>query len=483
MGGTQRQGAGASMGRTEASDPAMAETVPSEDGLSSQGSGGSRREALDEQLCGQQLHHFRVDAVIGRGGMGTVYRAHDLSLDRPVALKVVSADVVEDTTTKERFVREARAQARLSHPNVVQIHYIGEQDDLSFFAMELVEGESLDDVLARGELLEWQRSLEVMIDVALALNLAHQHGIIHRDIKPSNLLIGRTGPVKVADFGLAKWVKEDAKITQVGRVLGTPLYMSPEQAQGETTDHRSDIYSLGATLYHLIAGHPPFTAETPMGIVVKQITQPLPSIRLSVKDLPNDLVAVIERMMAKAPESRFQSYDELIAALVATRPQTSPPAGLVVRAMALLVDIVLIAIFLSILVPILGWFLIFPYILYQVLGWWRRGQTVGKWLFRIQVRSKDNTPAPLGSCVLRAVFCNVGLWMMLAISVVGGVVSGNFNPGDLPPQTPMKELADLVSVSALLLTAAFWGVAIFRRDRRALYDLMSGTAVFYRLEK
>jgi len=458
-------------------NPELAQTIASDDGVSADETGRSRPSVDD--LCGCNLHHFRVDDLIGQGGMGKVFKGHDLSLDRPVALKVVPTKVVEDITTKDRFVREARAQARLSHPNVVQIHYIGEQNGLSFFAMELIEGESLDDLLRRGERLEWSRALDMMIEVAEALELARSRGIIHRDIKPSNLLLDRSGRVKVADFGLAKWVAEDVAITQKGHVLGTPHYMSPEQAQGEVVDHRSDIYSLGATFYHLVAGHPPFSADTPMAIVVKQITQPLTPLRTAAPEVPDAMAGAIDRMMAKSREQRFDSYGALIAALKAAKPQVSPPAGVVVRSLAFVVDLLLMAIFIG----SIGWLFVVPYLLYQVLGWWRRGQTVGKWLFRLQVRSRENTPASFGSCLLRALFFNIGLWIALGLSILAGVTSGTWTPLAFEPGSPLSGIAALGMASSLLLTAIFWGIALFRRDRRGLYDLLARTAVFYRLER
>lgn len=456
-----------------ASSEAIAETLPSGEG----GAPAITFGELGEELCGRQLQHFRIEQMIGRGGMGTVYRAHDQSLDRPVALKVVDASMVQDPTLRERFVREARAQGRLSHPHVVQIHSIGEQDGLSFFAMEIVEGESLEELILRGEPLDWQRALELMIEVASALKLAQGHGIIHRDIKPSNLLVDAAGAVKVADFGLAKWVNHDVKITQEGTVLGTPLYMSPEQGQGEATDHRADIYSLGATFYHLVAGAPPFTAKTPVALVVKHVTDPVPSLSSCRSEVSEAFSAVVGRMMAKDPAARFDSYDELIGALEAVRPQRNTPAGLWVRAMAVAVDGTLMLVVAALLRD-LFWLVFVPYF---VVGWWRWGQTVGKWLFRIRVRTKANGPVGLGASLRRFVVFAVGVWIMVALDIVSRVGSGYWLE-ELPEEHRMIPVALGVMALALLVNLAVFGVAGLRRDRRAVHDLVASTTVVYKLD-
>ncbi len=456
----------------------LAETLPSsEDVTDAPAPLSALQQQPGQELCGQKLHHFRVEAIIGRGGMGTVYRAHDLSLDRPVALKVIDLSMVADDTLRDRFVREARAQARLNHHHVVQIHYIGDQENLCFFAMEIVEGESLDDLLVRGERLPWQLALTRMIAVAEALRLAQEQGIVHRDVKPSNLLVDHSGVVKVADFGLAKWIKEDVKITQEGAVLGTPLYMSPEQGQGEATDHRSDIYSMGAAFHHLLVGRPPYTATTPVALVVKHVTQPVPSVRATSPDVPADVAAIIERMMAKEPAERYQSYDDLVEALEAARPRRSTPAGLWVRAMALAVDTVLFLILLS----LLGDFALLAFASYQVVGWWRWGQTVGKWLFRIRVRALSNAKPTFRQAVLRFLASNVHIFVIVAASFAIWFLSGTWGE-DLPDGHELQPLFGGVAGLGLLVSFGLYLVAGFRRDRRAVHDLLAGTKVVYKLD-
>jgi len=215
--------------------------------------------------------------------MGAVYRAWDLSLDRPVALKVLLHD---SPTARARFVREARAQARLRHPNVVPIHFVDDGGGVAFFVMEVVEGESLAAVIDRGPLAP-DAALDIADVVAQALEAGHAQGLVHRDVKPSNILIERGGRVLLADFGLAKDVRSrdsdvppalgsrerasgrpaDAAITRVGSIVGTPAYLSPEQAAGQPVDFRSDIYALGVTLYEAVTGQPPFTSPSTSGLL------------------------------------------------------------------------------------------------------------------------------------------------------------------------------------------------------------------------
>ncbi len=268
-----------------------------------------------EDISGSTMAHFRVEAPLKAGGMGVVWRAHDESLDRPVALKVLTREVSQDPLLVERFRREARSQARLSHGNVVPIYFIGESDRRLFFAMELIEGESLADLLDRGDRLEWRRAMELMIGVGRALRHAHQRGLIHRDIKPGNLLVDHGGHVKVADFGLALPMDpSDRKLTGQGTFLGTPWYCSPEQARALELDHRSDMYALGATFYHLLVGEPLFDGKTPFAILAKHAAD-APDLAPLRKCAPQRLVRVFETLLAKNPDDRFVDHDVVVQTL------------------------------------------------------------------------------------------------------------------------------------------------------------------------
>jgi serine/threonine-protein kinase len=261
------------------------------------------------------LGPYEIRGIIGAGGMGIVYQGWDVRLNRAVAVKTLKPDLAKEPGFCERFLREARAVASLSHPNVTQIYDIGEVDGRPFFAMEYLEGRPLDALLKEEGRLAPARAAELIRQAALGLKAAAARGVIHRDIKPSNLVLTREGVIKVTDFGLAKMVVADSGLTLTGEVLGSPNYLAPEQASGAPADLRSDIYSLGATLYELLTGRPPFEGPTPVSIILKHVREPLRSPRQFSPDLPVPLVTLTQRMLAKRPEDRPKDYDTLLREL------------------------------------------------------------------------------------------------------------------------------------------------------------------------
>ena len=268
-------------------------------------------------LSGKQLGDYNVLRRLGRGAMAEVYLAEQLSLGRQVALKVLKSDLASDPTCVQRFRREAQAAASLIHANIVQVHEVACIDGVHFIAQEYVQGVNLHQYLTRNGTLDLKLALLVLRQAAAALAKASDQNIVHRDIKPENIMITKSGEVKVADFGLARVLQRDGSVqlTQIGMTMGTPLYMSPEQAEGKTLDHRSDIYSLGIACYHVLVGHPPFTGETALAVAVqhlKRAPEPLENVR---PDLPPALARIIHKMMAKSPEHRHQSARELIREL------------------------------------------------------------------------------------------------------------------------------------------------------------------------
>ncbi len=303
----------------------------------------ARRPLPTQGVIGKHIAHFRIEKEIGRGGMGEVYLATDLALDRPVAVKLLPRDVGKDPQFRARFIREARAQARLAHPNICHIYFIGEQDEQLFFAMEYIEGENLQRRLDRDGKLPLAEAIEIARQAAEGLRAAARQGFTHRDIKPSNLIVDANGVVKLVDFGLVKDAAraDVAETGASGTLLGTPLYMAPEQARGEPVDLRADIYALGVTLHHMLAGRPPFTGATPMAVVSQHLSEPRP--RLDAARAATLLDGVCDRMMAKRPADRYASYDDLIAALELASPQRTRQAGLVTRAFALCIDVVIAA--------------------------------------------------------------------------------------------------------------------------------------------
>jgi serine/threonine-protein kinase len=271
-------------------------------------------------LTGVTLGDFEVERLLGRGGMGEVYLARQISLHRPVALKVLRPDLLTKPTYLSRFEAEATTVAKLNHPNIVHIYTLGCVEGIRFIAMEYVQGTNLRDYLIKKGALELAPALSIMKQAGTAIGVAGELGLIHRDIKPENLLLTRKGQVKIADFGLCRDQDADRlDLTQPGVTLGTPLYMSPEQAQGHALDHRSDLYSLGVTFYHMLAGEPPFRAETPLALALKHIKDTPVSLAVHRSDIPADLVALVMKLMAKNPAERYQSAAEMLRDLARIR--------------------------------------------------------------------------------------------------------------------------------------------------------------------
>ncbi|MEM9658051.1 MAG: serine/threonine-protein kinase [Planctomycetota bacterium] len=268
------------------------------------------------ELTGRDLGDYRVLRRLGAGGMAVVYLAEQRSLGRQVALKALQTELSSDATFIERFHNEARAAASLVHSNIVQIYEVGQIEGVHFIAQEYIRGRNLGEVLKRESTLQPRLVLDVMRQVAAALCKAAEFGIVHRDIKPENIMLSQAGEVKVADFGLARFESADTKtLTQVGVAMGTPLYMSPEQIEGRPVDCRSDIYSLGITCYHLLAGSPPYRGETALSIAVQHLNStptPLENVR---GDIPSGLARIVHQMIAKRPERRYDAAADLLADL------------------------------------------------------------------------------------------------------------------------------------------------------------------------
>ena len=256
---------------------------------------------------------YEIVQRVGRGGMADVFLARDVLLDRPVAVKVLFPEYATDPAFVERFRREAQAAANLNHPNVVSVYDWGRVGNTYFMAMEYVEGRTLADILRSDQQLTSVQAADIASEVAAALAFAHRNGVVHRDVKPANILIGSTGVVKVADFGIARAVDtaQESNLTQTGAVMGTATYFSPEQAQGGQPDPRSDVYSLGIVLYEMVAGSPPFLGENAVAVAYKQVhDQPKPLNQI-VLDIPRAFEAIVAKCLAKDPVIRYQSADAL----------------------------------------------------------------------------------------------------------------------------------------------------------------------------
>jgi len=262
-----------------------------------------------------QLGRYQLVRKLGQGGMGAVYEAIQEGLERRVAVKVLPAALMADKDFVERFKREARAAAKLNHPNIVTIHEISQDHGFHFFSMEFVDGQSLEQQLQKESRLPVAEAIALMQQALQGLAHAWEQGIIHRDLKPANLMLTRRGVLKVADFGLAKALEMSSN-TMTGAGMGTPYYMSPEQgSNAKNVDLRADIYSLGATFYHLVTGRVPFEGTSPFEVAIKVATAPLPPVCEVNPDVPAPVAAMIEKMLARDPDQRHHSADELLSAL------------------------------------------------------------------------------------------------------------------------------------------------------------------------
>jgi serine/threonine-protein kinase len=283
---------------------------------------------LQERLAQAFAGAFTIEAEIGRGGMGVVFRAHDEKLKRTVAVKVLPPELAYRRDIRARFVREAETAARLSHPNIVPIHAVGEANDLVYFVMGYVDGESLAVRLKRRGRLSLEEARRIMRETSDALAAAHQQGVIHRDVKPDNILLeGTRGRVMVTDFGIAKALSaEGGTLTDTGIAIGTPAFMSPEQAAGERViDGRSDLYSLGVVAYQMLTGELPFQSPTVPGLLMKQISTPATPVDRLRPETPRELAQTVMRCLEKDPEDRWPSADALRRALETNTYSAPPP--------------------------------------------------------------------------------------------------------------------------------------------------------------
>ncbi len=265
-------------------------------------------------MIGRQLGQYKIAEEIGRGGMGAVYRATQISLKRDVALKVLNPEKAPDPTTLERFRREGEAIARVAHPNVVQVFDIGEQDGLHFIAMEYVEGSTVEDMIVGNDAFEFTEAVSICAQVAAGLNAIHSSGLIHRDIKPSNILVDKNGFAKLGDLGIAALAESEneARLTMTMAAIGTPYYMSPEQVRGRgNLSPASDIYSLGMVLYEMLSGSHPFGDSTPTEAMSVVMNETLPPLRRYRPDIPDDLESVINSCLSKDPRERPESAEQL----------------------------------------------------------------------------------------------------------------------------------------------------------------------------
>ncbi len=434
-------------------------------------------DASDPGLAaGTALAHYVVGRRIGSGAMGTVYEAHDTALDRTVAVKVVNPELASDPEMVERFGREARAAARANHDNLTHIYFVGRAGDRPFFAMEHVPGENLEDRVARTGPLPLAEAIDALVQAARGLAAAHAVGVVHRDVKPSNVIRMPDGRVKVTDFGLAKSGGGDPSASAVGRLTGTPDYMSPEQCRADGVDARSDIYSLGLTAWFLLAGRPAYRAPSVVAVLGDQMHTPLPPLAAVRDDLPPAVDAVLARLCAKDPAARPASMEEVARLLEPLRPRTLRLAPFAARGSALAIDVLLLSMAAAALtfvgahvepyvgaaaLEVLG-VVVFGALLALALPWleWRYGVSPGKHLLGLRVVRDDGGapgwPAVLERLLLR--FPSLPTWTL---------------PDGWAGAPVVEAVVRWSQLAAVIAGAATWPFA----GRRTLSDVLTRTRV------
>ncbi|HPO24098.1 MAG TPA: serine/threonine-protein kinase [Arenimonas sp.] len=280
----------------------------------------------------RQIAHYQLVSELGRGGMGVVYKAYEPALERYVAIKELSSSLSHDPDLVQRFIREARAMAALNDPHIIQIHFIGQDGEQPYFAMEFVDGESLSSLLEREGPLKTADALKICQQAARGLACAHAQGVIHRDIKPSNLMLNKRDQLKIADFGIAFTQKDfSKKLTATGDVVGTPGYLSPEVCLGNPVDARSDLFALGIVLYEMLSGHIPFNDPSPLKLMLSVVESEVPDIRKLNQSIDTETVGILNRLLAKNPEDRYQSADQLLSAITKHPAMTDQPLSVHAR--------------------------------------------------------------------------------------------------------------------------------------------------------
>lgn len=469
--------------------------------------------------AGTMVGPYRVVRRVGRGGMGSVYEAVDERSSQRVALKVLSAELSAQPDFVARFHRESRALSTFSDRRIARVYFSGAAEGVPFFAMEFVDGRNLEEILNAEGVTKPERAIEWMREIAVGLDVAAQHGLVHRDVKPTNILIDSDGQVRIVDFGLAKALDSETQLTVTGAVVGTPFYLSPEQGLSKPVDQRSDIYSLGATFYHLLSGKPPFEADNSVSIILKHVHDAVPPIRDRNPKIPEPLARIVQRCLSKEPRHRYQDYDDLIRDLDAAKagePVSAPSessirrrapqfvvvddleAGSLVlrratrvrRFMALILDSAVVFGVGALLserviggVHVGGAAFLFA-VLYFGLGDAFGGGTFGKQFFRLRVGTTDGSSMGVVRGIVRLV-------LLAPLSVVP-LLAWKSGPNlshllDFLLDVGWIGRAQAAELGVALLTArnVLFGIAgldvfasLLAGKGAALHDLLSGTAVF-----
>ncbi len=422
-------------------------------------------------LVGQTLGHFTVDRFLAAGGMGEVYKGTDTSLNRPVAIKTLQPAYAQDPGYLAAFLMEARAQANLIHPHVLQVYYLGRSpENLLFMAMQFVEGGSLQNLIDRNERLTWQQAARHMLDLADGLVETARMGVVHRDIKPANVLIDRYGSTHLGDFGLAVGGAELPPMPNAApgprntlTVAGTPEYMAPEQARGEPVDQRADIYALGATFYQLLTAKTPVPSVSQLEELIRAHQgPPPPKLRTLRPDVPRELAAIIDRCLERDRNARYQTHAEVVAALRKALPQPEVPARPVVRVLAWALEVAPVGVLVRFSFGMLPWAPFTAYLLATAASLGLLGATPGQWLLRLRLRTvSDGEVSPARGL---ARFALQNAWILPATYFIRAAYLGSSASDALG-----YAAIGLAALSILGSLGAFFG------KRQTLSDLLSGT--------
>jgi serine/threonine protein kinase len=441
----------------------------------------------DEPLPNRLYGHFRIDRKLGSGGMGAVYRAMDTSLQRYVAVKVMrNANHCIDSRIA-MLLREAVAQARLNHPNVVTIYYVGRQDEEPFLAMELLPGPTLAEKMKSDGSIPYADAIQYAIQVASALRHASQFGIVHADIKPANLLIAGEGRIKLSDFGLSRIQSDPEQNTSVS---GTPAYVAPELIRGNPISVQSDMYALGVTLFELVFGKLPFALQ---GVTLRErlethLTADIEFPAVWPNSIPREFADVIRKLLAKAPDARYATYDDLIDALKLIEPVKTTTAGVALRTMAYAIDQFALLLFfvpfafaillfntnayrdyqwLSPIVAFMSLIVPATYLLLIYRGW----RTIGRYLFQLRIVEENGLRPRREQLVTREVLRNSFAWFVPLVIYV----DPSFSPDHL--------LSRILQVAFALFLAIDWATTLLLKGRKTLHDYLCHSRVVLAVDR
>lgn len=445
--------------------------------------------------CTGSVDQYDVFDRLGSGGMGTVYRARDRSLGREVALKTLAEHLIGDEVQLQRFEREARLAAQLSHPHMAKVFGAGRWGKSPYIAMELIDGENLQQCVERDGPLKLDVAWRYSLQAAGALREADRHQIVHRDIKPSNMMVTKAGSLKITDFGISRTVDSEMHVTKTGTILGTPWYMSPEQAMGKEVDRRSDIYSLGMTMYFLLTGRPAFSGSNPMEVLAQQVADEAPSLEGKVPGLTERQAEILHRMIAKKKENRHADYDSLQNELRREQPGAAAYAGMVARLTAELMNgAVLVLSFICVTIPMFimidTWgreysrvfdllvpsaFLssLIAFLLMYVWGVGRWGKTLGKHWMKLRVTRPDGQRVGYLRAALRLLLAYP--WFITFMAILIASVASVF---DEVAAGALLTVVHRAILGCNVVVLAFSALFAWRHpQRRMLHDLVTDTIV------